>query len=80
LVKSAGFVVALLGLPIINVLSVANVGGATGATIIGAPTGLVVSTKISSLVQDDKNITTMNGSIFEKRLIINMFFSLRDQK
>jgi hypothetical protein len=58
----------------IRVLSVAKVGGATGATIIGDPTGFVVSTKISSLLQDVKNTIAMNGISFEKRLIININF------
>jgi hypothetical protein len=58
----------------IRVLSVANVGGATGATIIGAPTGFVVSTKMSSLLQEVKNTIAMNGINFEKRLIINIIF------
>jgi hypothetical protein len=58
----------------IRVLSVANVGGATGATIIGAPTEFVVSTKMSSLLQEVKNTIAINGSIFEKRLIININF------
>jgi hypothetical protein len=39
---SAIFTDALLGFPITNVLSVASVGGATGGTTIGFPTGSVV--------------------------------------
>jgi hypothetical protein len=66
-------VVALLGFPITKVLSVALVGGATGGTITGAPTGSVVSTKMGSFVQDENIAIEANRTKKLFFVIMNFF-------
>jgi hypothetical protein len=63
---------ALLGLPIINVLSVAKVGGATGGTITNGSTPAVLSTKVVSFVHE--TIKTMKEKIESMALFFIFVF------